>query len=256
MSARSRGRVAAAGEKDLGRAIVRAQQGDERAFAAAYTLVQPSLLSYLYGLVGSDAEDVASDAWLEIARDLDRFSGHGAGFRAWATSIARNRAVDHLRRQRSRPRATLLNEDMYELPNGQDTAREALESISTQHVLSLIALLPSRQAQAVLLRTVMGLDGVTAARVLGRRPGAVRSAAHRGLTRLGRQLYPGGQGPAGRRGPDRERGVCAEPWGGGSTTAWAARGAAGTACGRASGAAGPAASGGAGSGAPGEPRRP
>ncbi|MEU0991667.1 RNA polymerase sigma factor [Streptomyces sp. NPDC005953] len=217
MNAPGRGRVAAAGEKELGRAIVRAQHGDERAFAAAYTLVQPSLLSYLYGLVGSEAEDVASDAWLEIARDLDRFSGNGAGFRAWAMSIARNRAVDHLRRRRSRPRAALLNQDVYELPNGQDTAREALESISTQHVLALIALLPCSQAQAVLLRTVIGLDGVTVARILGRRPGAVRSAAHRGLHRLGRHLDPGGQTPAGRRDPDRERCSSTEPWGGCST---------------------------------------
>jgi RNA polymerase sigma-70 factor (ECF subfamily) len=40
----------------------------------------------------------------------------------------------------------------------------------------------------VLLRVVAGLDGPTAARVLGKRPGAVRTAAHRGLKRLARQL--------------------------------------------------------------------
>jgi len=40
----------------------------------------------------------------------------------------------------------------------------------------------------VLLRVVVGLDGPAAARVLGKRPGAVRTAAHRGLKRLARQL--------------------------------------------------------------------
>ena len=44
------------------------------------------------------------------------------------------------------------------------------------------------QAEAVLLRAVVGLDAATAAEVLGKRPGAVRVAAHRGLRRLARIL--------------------------------------------------------------------
>lgn len=40
----------------------------------------------------------------------------------------------------------------------------------------------------MLLRVVVGLDGVSAARVLGKRAGAVRTAAHRGLKRLSRLL--------------------------------------------------------------------
>ncbi|MFE1363014.1 sigma factor [Streptomyces anulatus] len=48
---------------------------------------------------GADAEDVASDAWLEIARDPRRFRDDGVGFRGWTATIARNRAMDHLRKQ-------------------------------------------------------------------------------------------------------------------------------------------------------------
>jgi len=40
----------------------------------------------------------------------------------------------------------------------------------------------------VLLRVVVGLDAVTAAKVLGKRPGAVRVAAHRGLRTLAARL--------------------------------------------------------------------
>ncbi|TQK51116.1 RNA polymerase sigma-70 factor (ECF subfamily) [Streptomyces sp. SLBN-118] len=172
----------------LGEDVARAQQGDEAAFAAAFRLVQPRLLGYLRGLVGDDAEDVASDAWLEIVRDLGRFRGDGAGFRAWTACIARNRAIDHLRRLRSRPRGTLIEQDPMELPARQNTAAEALETISTVRAVALITALPHRQAEAVLLRTVIGLDGPAAARVLGRRPGAVRAATHRGLRRLGKHL--------------------------------------------------------------------
>ncbi|MET9758347.1 RNA polymerase sigma factor [Streptomyces sp. NPDC006372] len=173
---------------ELGAAVARAQQGDEAAFAVAYRIVQPGLLGYLRGIVGDDAEDVASDAWLEIARDLGRFKGDGAGFRGWTATIARHRALDHLRRQRVRPRSSALEQDVLELPGPQSTYEQALEAMSTEHALELVRGLPRDQAEAVLLRVVVGLDGPAAARVLGKRPGAVRTAAYRGLKRLARQL--------------------------------------------------------------------
>ncbi|GAA3868545.1 RNA polymerase sigma factor [Streptomyces lacrimifluminis] len=172
----------------LGDAVARAQDGDEAAFAVAYRLVQPGLLGYLRGLVDDEAEDVASDAWLEISRDLGRFKGDGAGFRGWTATIARNRALDLLRRRRTRPRGTALEQDVLDLPGPHSTPDQALEALSTEYALGLIAGLPRDQAEAVLLRVVVGLDAPAAARVLGKRPGAVRTAAHRGLKRLARQL--------------------------------------------------------------------
>ncbi|MET8942150.1 RNA polymerase sigma factor [Streptomyces sp. NPDC004542] len=173
---------------ELGAAVARAQEGDEAAFAVVYRMVQPGLLGYLRGLVGDEAEDVASDAWLEIARDLGRFKGDGAGFRGWSATIARHRALDHLRRRRARPRSTALEQDVLELPGRHSTHEQALESISTAQALALLRRLPRDQAEAVLLRVVVGLDGPAAARVLGKRPGAVRTAAYRGLKRLAGQL--------------------------------------------------------------------
>ncbi|MFF5899970.1 RNA polymerase sigma factor [Streptomyces argenteolus] len=178
---------------ELGRAVSLAQQGDEGAFETAYHLVHPGLLGYLRGLVGADAEDVASDAWLEIARDLRRFRGDGAGFRGWTATIARHRALDHLRRQKRRPRTSLIEEDALDLPGRADTVEAVLESVSTRRAVALIAGLPPDQAEAVLLRVVVGLDGLAAARVLGKRPGAVRTAAHRGLRRLAEQLNAAGR---------------------------------------------------------------
>ncbi|MET7745262.1 RNA polymerase sigma factor [Streptomyces sp. NPDC005385] len=173
---------------ELGLAVARAQEGDEAAFAVAYRMVQPGLLGYLRGIVGDDAEDVASEAWLEIARDLGRFRGDGAGFRGWTATIARHRALDHLRRLKARPRGTPIEQDVLELPGANSTPDEALETLSTEYALELVAGLPRDQAEAVLLRVVVGLDGPAAARVLGKRPGAVRTSAHRGLKRLARLL--------------------------------------------------------------------
>ncbi|MFD9487918.1 RNA polymerase sigma factor [Streptomyces sp. NPDC059991] len=184
-----RGRIRS-DDAELGAAVARAQEGDERAFAVVYRLVQPGLLAQLRALVAAEAEDVASDAWLEIARDLARFRGDGAGFRGWTATIARHRALDHLRRQKRRPRTVGLDEEALEVPGGQDAAEAALESLSTRWALQLIATLPREQAAAVLLRVVAGLDGAAAGRVLGKRPGSVRTSAHRGLRRLAQGLGP------------------------------------------------------------------
>ncbi|MEV7126714.1 sigma-70 family RNA polymerase sigma factor [Streptomyces sp. NPDC093260] len=181
-------RRAQAYDAELGAAVARAKDGDEAAFAVAYRLVHPGLLAYLRTLVGDDAEDVAADAWLETARDLGRFQGDGAGFRGWTATIARHRALDHLRRRRSRPRSAALEPEELELPGPDSTHDQAMEAITTARALALVRRLPRDQAEAVLLRVVVGLDGPSAARVLGKRPGAVRTAAHRGLRRLAEHL--------------------------------------------------------------------
>src|SRR5438034_9365399 len=87
---------------DLSDAVLAAQRGDPHAFQTLYAAVQPGLLRYLRALVGDEAEDVASETWLQIARDLHRFSGQD-GFQSWAVTIARNRALDLLRQRRRRP---------------------------------------------------------------------------------------------------------------------------------------------------------
>ncbi|HEU4422746.1 MAG TPA: RNA polymerase sigma factor [Pilimelia sp.] len=172
---------------DLSSLVSDAQRGDENAFRALYRAVQPGLLRYLRGMIGDDAEDVASETWLQIARDLHSFRG-SEGFRAWAVRVARNRALDHLRHCRRRPAVATPIEHLAELAANDDTGARAAELISTDAAVALIATLPQDQAEAVLLRVVVGLDAETAARVLGKRAGAVRTACYRGLRRLAERL--------------------------------------------------------------------
>ncbi|WP_432981221.1 RNA polymerase sigma factor [Dactylosporangium sp. CA-233914] len=180
----TRPRPASGSPDELAASVIAAQRGDEAAFAALYVAVQPGLLRYLRALVGDDAEDVASEAWLHIARDLPGLRD-AAGFRGWAATVARHRALDHLRHHRRRPAVATPIEELAELPAGQpDAGDQAVEAISTDQAVALIASLPRDQAEAVLLRVVVGLDAKRAAQVLGKRPGAVRVAAHRGLRQL------------------------------------------------------------------------
>ncbi|MFD3791412.1 RNA polymerase sigma factor [Streptomyces cyaneofuscatus] len=192
-------------DAELTAAVLAAQDGDEDAFRAVYRAVQPRLLGYIRTLVGEpDAEDVASEAWLQIARDLDRFSGDADRFRGWAARIARNRSLDHLRMRSRRPAIGGDETELTGRPAESDTAGDAMEALDTDRTMSLIAQLPQDQAEAVVLRVVVGLDAKSAAQTLGKRPGAVRTAAHRGLKRLAELLgadHPDAPLPAGAPAP-------------------------------------------------------
>ncbi|MEV4619312.1 RNA polymerase sigma factor [Asanoa sp. NPDC049573] len=162
--------------------------GDETAFRSLYRLVHPGLLRYLRLLVGTDADDVASETWLQVCRDLPSFSGDLAGFRGWCATVGRHRALDHLRRTRRRPETVAAEERLASLAGVADTAAAASDALATERALALIATLPRDQAEAVLLRVVVGLDAATAGRVLGKRAGAVRTACYRGLRKLAETL--------------------------------------------------------------------
>lgn len=163
--------------------------GDEGAFRTVYREVQPPLLRYLTVLVGpADAEDVASEAWSQAFRDLDRFTGDADGFRGWVTTIGRNRALDHLRHATRRPVSDQTLDDLVDLRDDVDVELDTLGRVSSEAVLRLIASLPREQAEAIMLRTVLGFDAPTAARILGKRPGAVRAASHRGLKQLAKKI--------------------------------------------------------------------
>lgn len=160
-----------------------AQAGDETAFACLFRDIQPALLRYLH-VIGRDvADDAASETWLQAVAGLRNFSGNEQSFRAWLFAIARHRVIDYGRARTRRPTVPLAASGADE-PLAPDAADVAIERISAQAVLSLIATLPRDQAEIIVLRVVAGLDTDAVARLVGKSPGAVRVAAHRGLRRL------------------------------------------------------------------------
>jgi RNA polymerase sigma-70 factor (ECF subfamily) len=168
----------------LADALTAALGGDEAGFETLYLAFQPALLRYLRVVVGDAAEDVASETWLQAARDLPRFRGDLAGFRVWLFRIGRHRGIDDRRRARRRTEEPYDPASQEPLATSQDAASDAIEQLGTEWALSVIASLPPDQAEAVMLRVVAGLDVRQTAEVLGKRPGAVRVAAMRGLRKL------------------------------------------------------------------------
>lgn len=167
--------------------LAAARDGDDEGFAALWRELQPPLLRYLSVASGDAAEDLASETWIRVARDLGSFTGDERGFRSWVFTIARHRLLDW-RRHEGRARTVPRPLERLDGRATADPAGEALERLATDAALQLIARLPADQAEVVILRAVAGLDVASAARVLGKRPGAVRVLAHRGLRRLAELL--------------------------------------------------------------------
>jgi RNA polymerase sigma-70 factor, ECF subfamily len=185
---------------DLSSALRAAQEGSDAGFAVLWRSLQPAVLRYLRVVAGGAAEDVASETWLQVSRDLARFRGDVDGFRVWLFRIARHRGIDERRRVARRPATPYdLSIPTPELERAApDAADEAARRAETDWALALIATLPPDQAEAVMLRVVAGLDATHAAAVLGKRPGAVRVAAMRGLRRLAAHVDVQARAQAGR----------------------------------------------------------
>lgn len=174
---------------DFPRVLDAARHGDEAAFTLLFRSVQPLLLRYLRALGRDLADDVAAETWVSVVRGLSRFSGDEDGFRGWVFTIARARLVDARRAAGRLPVPVDSATALGDRPDPTDVPTAVDELMSTESALALVGRLAPDQAEAVLLRHVVGLDVAATAQVLGKRAGAVRIATMRGLQRL-RTLLP------------------------------------------------------------------
>ena len=174
---------------DFAATLKAAQQGDEAAFARLWQDGHPALLRYLRVVAPAWHEDIAAETWVQVVRGLAKFRGDEQNWRAWLFTTARRRVVDQTRHQARRPATSLdalPDPTLAEVTSllGPDTADLALDNIDTRAAIAVINQLPPLQAEVIVLRVVAGLETERVSRLLGRTPGAIRVALHRGLQRL------------------------------------------------------------------------
>lgn len=172
--------------------LTAAQGGSEAAFSDLWRDGNPALLRYLRVIAPEGAEDAAAETWVQVVRGLQRFRGDEAAWRAWLFTTARRRVLDQARLRKRHPAEPLDEIQAAEVPHSPDAERLAMENLGTEKAIALVSRLPRQQAEVILLRVVAGLDTEAVADLLGRSPGAVRVAAHRGLRRLATLLAEAG----------------------------------------------------------------
>lgn len=166
--------------------VAAARNGDEEAWVLLYRRAYPRLRAYLARRLGpADAEDAVHETMARAVAGLDRYRVGPAGFDGWLFGIARHVSADHHRRQTRTKRQPVAS-----VPDPQAGAdpHERLE-VAEEHdqVRRAFEALNAGDRELLELRVVAGLSAEQVASVLGRRPGAVRTAQSRALARL-RQL--------------------------------------------------------------------
>ena len=145
------------------------------------------VLGYLRANGAPDPDDVLGETFLQVARDIARFEGEEAGFRSWIFTIAHHRLIDARRRSARRP-VELTAEPPEPDEPADDAAQEALARIGTERLKEILESLSNDQRAVLLLRFVADLSVEDVARIVGKRPGAVKALQRRGLAAVKRLL--------------------------------------------------------------------
>jgi RNA polymerase sigma-70 factor, ECF subfamily len=178
--------------EDFAALLAAAQCGSEQAFSVLWRDVNPALLRYLRVVAAEHAEDVAAETWVQVVRGLPRFTGDESAWRAWLFTTARRRLLDQVRLRKRHPSEPLDEISPMDIPRTADAEQLAMDNMATESAMALLSKLPEQPAEVIFLRVVAGLDTEAVAEMLGRSPGAVRVAAHRGLKKLAALLSGAG----------------------------------------------------------------
>lgn len=164
-----------------------ARDGSEAAWGELYSGLAPIVLGYLRANGSPDPEDVLSEVFLQVARDLLKFDGDEKGFRSWVFTIAHHRLIDARRHSVRRP-VELSPEPPEPMGTAEDAADEALVRIGNEEVQRVLSMLSADQRTVLLLRVVGDMSIEDVATAVGKRPGAVKALQRRGLEAIKREL--------------------------------------------------------------------
>lgn len=180
--------------------LTAARTGAEWAWTEIYRDLSPVVLGYLRGQRAPNPEDLVSEIFLQVVRDLDRFSGNEANFRSWLFTIAHHRLIDARRKQQRRPSdATEIDEIDRALPPDHAES-EAVDNLTNEEIRLLFEVLSEDQRAVLLLRVMGGLTIGEIAEIVDKRPNAVKALQRRGINALRAELarhpYPVADGYA------------------------------------------------------------
>jgi RNA polymerase sigma-70 factor (ECF subfamily) len=167
--------------------LVAAQAGAPWGFERIFTALGPVVRGYLRLQGSAEPDDLTSEVFVAVLRNIGSFSGDEAGFRSWVFTIAHRRLIDE-RRRAMRLQAVVPLEDDFDMPAPDDVAGTALDHLGVERVRGLCERLVPDQRDVLLLRLLGRLMVDEVAEVLGKTPGAVKALQRRGFRAIGRIL--------------------------------------------------------------------
>jgi len=161
--------------RQVAQAVARAKEGDREAVRFLYLQYADNVYGYVRSIVRDDfeAEDVTQQVFAKLMTVIGKYQERDVSFSAWIMRVARNVAVDHLRRRRAIPCEEVRELQTY---TGDDESSR-LRALDLRRAL---AALPVEQRQVVVMRHLIGLTPGEIAGQLGRTEPSIHGLHHRG----------------------------------------------------------------------------
>ena len=178
--------------------VAEAVAGDRDALREVLETIRPIVVRYCRARVGAtersglSADDVAQEVCLAAITALPRYKDQGRPFLAFVYGIAAHKVADaHRAAARNRADPTDVVPERFSLEVGPE--QMAMDAESSARMNELLAVLPDKQREILILRVVVGMSAEETAEAVGSTAGAVRVAQHRALARLKAEIIATGR---------------------------------------------------------------
>jgi RNA polymerase sigma-70 factor, ECF subfamily len=174
----------------VSRAVKRAQRGDREALGFLYARYADNVYGYVRSIVHDhhEAEDITQHVFAKLIHVIDKYEEREVPFFAWVLRVARNVAIDHLRRRRMIP--------VEEVRTVVHAAPEQVGSTRMSDLRESLSNLSDAQREVLVLRHVAGLTPMEIAQRTGRSEGSIHGLHHRGRKALIAELTKRNAAPA------------------------------------------------------------
>ena len=169
--------------------VAEAVAGNRDALREVLEIIRPIVVRYCRARVGAtersglSADDVAQEVCLAAITALPRYKDQGRPFLAFVYGIAAHKVADaHRAAARNRSEPTDVVPERFSMETGPE--QMAIDAESSARMNRLLAVLPEKQREILILRVVVGMSAEETAEAVGSTAGAVRVAQHRALARL------------------------------------------------------------------------
>jgi RNA polymerase sigma-70 factor (ECF subfamily) len=159
-------------DASLATAIADAKAGDWNALQYLYARYADDVYRYVLSMVRDvhEAEDVTHTVFMKLMGAIAKYEPRDVPFKAWIIRVARNAAVDHLRRQRLVPCEEVR----------VDGASDQHARLERTHCLKIaLQQLPPDQRRVLVLRHIAGLSPMEIAERLGKTEASIHGLHHR-----------------------------------------------------------------------------
>jgi RNA polymerase sigma-70 factor (ECF subfamily) len=167
--------------------LAAAQRGAPAAFARIFAALSPVVVGYLRTQGAHEPDDLTSEVFVAVLRNVRRFSGDEAGFRSWVFTIAHRRLLDERRSLGRRPQFTELAA-VLDRPAPEDVEAAVETSLGEAWVRELCDRLSPDQRDVLLMRLFGRLTVDEVAAALDKTPVAVKALQRRGFRAVARAL--------------------------------------------------------------------